>query len=231
MRTARTTSTRESDEMNQDTETTGRTRSARTSRRGFGGYNKTVDGLNKTTFQVKDNSEVIIFLEPENFFYALRHWVKYLDDGGKQATRAEWCLSLEDEEDEDACPLCAIGDRPKPVAFFNVVDVAQPSKVLVWEASADPTGAIQKEYNKLAKRNGALNGDGLYWVVSREQGRNGFYTYSVDKLTEDGLQSEWENLRPISAAQREALRTRMYDESYVELKTREELQEFVDSLG
>lgn len=196
----------------------------RTSRRGFGGYNKTLDGLNRTTFQVKDDSEVIVFLDDENFTYALRHWVKYVDESNNQVTRAEWCL-------EEDCPLCDIGDRPKAVAFFNVVDIANPTKVLVWEASADPTGAIQKEFNKLAKRGQHLNDDGLYWVISREKGRNGFYTYSVDKLVEDDLATEWKNLKPLTPAQRDALRHRAYDENYVEYKDRADLQDFVDSLG
>jgi hypothetical protein len=218
MRTARTTNEREN--MSESTATTG----TRTARRGFGGYNKAADGVNRTTFQVQDDSEIIVFLEPENFSYALRHWIKYVDESGNQVTRAEWCL-------EEECPMCDIGDRPKPVAFFNVVDLASPSKVLVWEASADPTKAIQKEFNKLVKRNQNLSDDGLYWVISREKGRNGFYTYSVDKLPEDDLLAEWPSLKPLAPAQRDALRHRAYDESYVEYKDRGDLQEFVDSLG
>lgn len=218
MRQARTTARAESSEMS-DTAT-----GTRASRRGFAGYNKVVDGLNKTTFQVKDDSEIIAFLEPENFMFALRHWVKFIGEDGKQQTRVEYCL-------EEDCPLCDIGDRPKATAFFNVVDLANPNKVLVWEATADPTGAIQKEFNKLAKRGQKLSDDGLYWIISREQGRNGFYTYSVDKLTEEDLLTEWPSLKPLNGAQRDALRHRMYDEEYVQFKTAEELQEFVDSLG
>lgn len=222
MRQARTRN--ESTEETMSDESTSTATGTRTARRGFGGYNKTVSGLNQTTFQVKDDSEVIVFLEPENFTYALRHWVKYIGEDGKtQQTRAEWCL-------EDDCPLCDIGDRPKAVAFFNVVDLAFPNKVLVWEASADPTKAIQKEFNKLVKANKKLSDDGLYWVVSREKGRNGFYTYSVDKLTEDDLAEQWPSLKPLNGAQRDALRHRAYDESYVELRERQELVEFVDSL-
>lgn len=217
-RTARTTNER--DENTVSTETENGTTGTRAPRRGFGGLNK----LNQTTFQVKDDSEVIIFLEEENFTYALRHWVKYVDETGNQVTRAEYCL-------EEDCPLCDIGDRPKAVAFFNVVDLTNPTKVLVWEASADPTSAIQKEYNKLAKRGKSLSQDGLYWIVSREKKSNGFYSYSVDSLNEEELAAEWAKLRSIPPAQREALRARAYGEDYVEYKTRQELQEFVDSLG
>lgn len=227
MRSARTRN-ESSDETVSD-ETTTRTRSARTSRRGFAGYNKTVEGLNKTTFQVKDDSEVIIFLDDENFFYELRHWIKYIGDDGKQATRAEWCLGV-DDDGESVCPLCDIGDKPKPVAFFNVVDLVNPTKVLVWEASADPTKAVEKEFNKLKKLNKKLNDDNLYWVVSREQGRNGYWTYSVDKMTEEELGESFPSLKTVNGAQRDALRHRAYDENYVEYKTREELQEFADSL-
>jgi hypothetical protein len=217
-RTARTTATREESEETM-TETAAPS-GTRTNRRGFAGLNK----ANQTTFRVEDDSEVIVFLEPENFTYALRHWVKYIGEDGKEATRTEWCL-------EDDCPLCDIGDRPKPVAFFNVVDLAVPNKVLVWEASSDPTGVIQKEFNKLAKRGKELSDDELYWVVSREKKSNGFYTYSLDKLTEDELATEWKSLKPLGTAQRESLRHRANDESYVEYKDRQALQDFVDSLG
>lgn len=229
MRQARTTAQRTEETMSDETTRTG----TRRARRGFDSYDKTVDGLNRTTLQVKDDSEVIVFLEDDMFHYALRHWIKFLDDNGQQVTRAEWCLQLEEDEDDDVadCPLCNIGDRPKAVAFFNVVNLAQPGKVLVWEASADPTNAIKKEYNKLLKRGKHLNDDGVYWVVSREKGRNGFYTYSVDMVLEDELATEWPKLKPIGPTQREALRARMYDEEYVNLKDRQELLEFADSLG
>lgn len=202
------------------------TAGSRGDRRGFGGLDK----AQQTTFQVKDNSEVIIFLEPENFTYALRHWIKYQDpDNPKNTkTQVEYCL-------EEDCPLCDIGDRAKATAYFNVVDLALPTKVLVWEATSDPTKAIQREYNKLRNAKSGtkreLNDDTLYWVVSKELGSNGFYSYSVDKLTEADLLSEWPSLKPINAAQREALRHRCYGEEYIELKTRDELQEFIDSLG
>ena len=202
----------------------------RASRAGFGGYNKAVDGLNRTTLQVKDDSEIIAFLEPENFTYALRHWVKYVDNAGTQITRAEWCL-------EDECPLCEIGDRPKAVCFFNVVDVTNPGKVLVWEASADPTEAVQKEFNKLAKLGKQLDDPNLYWIVAKSKGKNGFYSYSVDKLPVDELEIVGHSLkpgqviRPLTESQRAALSTKLYDESYVEYKDRSELQDFVDTLG
>lgn len=206
------------DTMSTETET-----GVRSSRRGFSALNL----ANQMTFRLGDNSEVIVFLEEENFTYALRHWVKYIPGDSadnKPMTRVEYCL-------EDDCPLCDIGDRPKSTAFFNVVNLTVPNKVLVWEATADPTGAIEKEFKKLFKNGKHLSDDGLYWVISREKGKNGFYTYSVDRLTEEGLQDEWPSLSPLTPAQRVALRTRMYDESYVQVKTREELQEFVDSLG
>jgi len=217
MRQARTVATREESTVSEGTAGTG----TRQSRRGFGGLDK----LQQTTFRVEGDSEVIVFLEDDNFTYALRHWIKYRDPENPQntLTRVEYCL-------EDDCPLCDIADRPKPTAFFNVVDLTLPNKVLVWEATSDPTKAIQKEFNKLAKRGLGLADDKVYWVISKELGKNNFYSYSVDKLTEEELLAEWPKLTPITPAQRDALRHRAYDESYVQYKTREELQEFVDSL-
>lgn len=218
MRQARTTATRE---QSTETMSTG----TRTSRAGFGTFDRAVKALNSTTFQVGDDSEVIVFLDPENFTYALRHWVKYMDPENpkNQITRVEYCL-------EEDCPLCDVGDRAKATAYFNVVDLSAPNKVIVWEATPDPTSAVQKEYNKLIKKGQNLNDDGLYWVVSKEKGKNGFYSYSIDKVTEEELLDNWKSLSPLTGAQRDALRHRSYDDSYIEYKTREELQEFVDSL-
>lgn len=216
MRQARTTARTESTETMSGT---------RTSRGGFGTFDKAVKALNSTTFTVGETSEVIIFLDPENFTYALRHWIKYMDPENpkQQITRVEYCL-------EEDCPLCDEGDRAKATAYFNVVDLGAPNKVLVWEATPDPTSAIQKEFNKLTAKGKNLSDDGLYWVISKEKGKNGFYSYSVDRLTEEELLTEWPKLSPINSAQREALRHRAYGDEYIEYKTREELQEFIDSL-
>jgi hypothetical protein len=197
----------------------------RPQRRGFGGYNKAASGLNTTTLKVEDDSLVIAFLEPENFSYALRHWIKYVVDGN-QVTRAEWCLI----EQEDYCPMCDMADKAKPVCFFNVVDIAAPGKVLVWEASADPTSKIQKEYNKLVKRGKALNDEDTYFVVSKEKGRNNIYSYSVDRQPADEIEAVWPSLHPLTSAQRATLAPKMYDESYVKYKTLAEIQEFVESI-
>jgi hypothetical protein len=198
----------------------------RPQRRGFGGYNKAASGLNKTTLQVQDDAVVIAFLEEENFTYALRHWLKYDGPDGKPVTKAEWCL----QEEEGECPMCDIGDKPKPVCFFNVVDLSAPNKVLVWEASSDPTDAIQKEYKKLVNKRKTLNDLGLYFVVSKEKGKNGFYSYSVDRLEAEDLPHEWPSLSQLSEAQRTTLSTKLYDESYVKYKTRTEIQDLVDEL-
>lgn len=210
---------------NRETESTETMSGTRQARGGFNTFDKAVKALNSTTFQVGDASEVIAFLDPENFTYALRHWIKYPEPENpkNQVTRVEYCL-------EEDCPLCDIGDRAKATAYFNVVDLAAPNKVLVWEATPDPTGAVQKEYNKLVKKGQSLDNDDLYWVVSKEKGKNGFYSYSIDRLTEEELTTQWKTLSPLTSAQREALRHRAYGESYIEYKTREELQEFADSL-
>lgn len=218
MRQSRTTTAERTETVSTGTGT-------RQARGGFGKFNAAVNALNNTTFRVDESSEVIVFLEPENFTYALRHWIKYMDPENpkNQITRVEYCI-------EEDCPICDEGDRPKATAYFNVVNLAYPTKVLVWEATPDPTNVIHKEYGKLTQKGKALSDDGLYWVVSKEKGKNGFYSYSLDKLTEAELAEEWKDLAPLTGAQRDALRHRAYDQSYIEYKTREELQEFMDSL-
>lgn len=196
----------------------------RSARRGFNTFNKVASNLNNVTFKVADDSEVIAFLEDENFAYALRHWVKFIDpESGQQRTVAEWCL-------EDDCPLCDIGDRAKPTAFFNVVNLATPGKVLVWEATADPTKAIEKEYSKLQRKGQNLNDEDLFWVVSKEKGRNNIPSYSVDKLPLEDLEVEWPSLTPLTAEQRESLSEKLYDETYIKFKTREELEDLASKL-
>lgn len=208
----------------------------RGSRRGFGA-NK-LKNVNDRTLRVEDSTLVIAFLEEENFTFAGRHWIDFYDqEQGRTRKTVKNCLSVLEEGDEGfddrGCPLCDAGDQAKPTYYFNVVNLANPSKVLVWEASTDPANKIEKRYVARAQNGQHINDPDIYWAVSKEQnGKNGkgAWTYSVDPVKSRDLEEDWPSLKVLTDERRVSLLEKLYDETYVKYESYEALESFVDSI-
>jgi hypothetical protein len=184
--------------------------------RGFGAYKQTVQENRQdyASLKVEDETLAVAFLEDEPFDHVLRHWVN---------KKPRNCIG-------DDCPLCERSIPAKPVLLFNVVDMAKPDKVLLWEASADPAKRIEKRYDDLAKKNKHLNDEGVYFEVSKFKKDNNVYEYVVDKLAESDLVDDW-GLEPLTDDDRAALAEDLYDASIIRKSTRAELIEFLDEQG
>jgi hypothetical protein len=208
-----TRTTRDSDERSERSESRGRT--TRTGGRGFSAYKDNVKESRRefNTFRVEDETLVIAFLEDEPFDHVFRHWIN---------RQPRNCIG-------DECPPCMSGDVPKAVLLFNVVDMAEPEKVLLWEASAEPVKRIEKRYDDLAAKGKKLNDEGVYFEVSKAKGKNGFTEYTVDRLYENVLVDEWD-LEPLTAEEREALAEHLYTSDVIKYNTVEELQDWLDGL-
>lgn len=191
--------------------------------RGFGAWKDNVKsnsgGINN--FQVKDKALVIAFLEDEPFDNVFRHWVETVDDEGKTKRLPKNCIG-------DDCPLCLRGHEPKPFLLFNVVDLADRTKVLLWEASPEPAKRIEKRYDDLAERNLSLNSPGVYFLVSKAKKSNGFTEYTVDRQREADLEEL--EIDPLSDEDIEALAEKLYDNSVIKYEPREDLEKFAASL-
>lgn len=204
--------------------------------RGFGAWKKAVkdSGKEYNNFQVPaDQVKVIAFMEAENFDFVFRHWVPTVTDDGRTIRVPRNCI--EDPDKEVRCPLCDVGDEPKPVALFNIVDLDEPGKVQLWEAGKEVMKRVEKLFTTLQDipedRGGplALNSPGVYAAVSREKKSNGYWEYTVDRVKERDLDED-HGLDPLTEDQLEAALGRLNDSSVLKFNTVEELRELADSL-
>jgi hypothetical protein len=168
-------------------------------------------------FAVPDDGEEILikFLDETPFAPIFQHWV--LADGGKR--RAFTCAGT-NSDGESICPMCKRGDRPKSSDWFNVVELGDEPKLKVWYASADPAGAIKEKSQ--GKRTSPINKDGLYFAISKKKASTGFNTFTVERVEEDELETDW-GVKPLSADQLKKFNSQKYDGSLVKIHTTVEL--------
>jgi hypothetical protein len=185
--------------------------------RGFGAWKSNVKsnsgGINN--FSVKNQKLIIAFLEDEPFDNVFRHWIEYLNDEGKTQRTPKNCIG-------DDCPLCLRGHEPKPFLLFNVVDLADRTKVQLWEASPEPAKRIEKRYDDLAERNLSLNSAGVYFEVSKAKKNNGFTEYTVDRLRDADLEEL--KIEPLTDDDVESLGAQLYDSSVIKYESRADLE-------
>lgn len=165
-------------------------------------------------FTVSDDGEEVLikFLDDMPFAPIYQHWL-----ATGEGRRAYTCAGFND------CPLCAKGDKAKASDWFNIVVVSETPELKVWIASPDPSSAIKERAE--GKRTSPLNKDGLYFAVSKKKGTNGFFSYSVDPVREDELESDWPGYRAISEAELAKFDESKFDSSVVRVHTIAELQE------
>src|SRR5258708_5185950 len=123
-----------------------------------------------------------------------------------------------------SCPLCAVGDRPKPQDWFNVIEMSEEPVLKVWYCSADPAKAIKARADH--KRTSPINRPGLYWMASKKMASNGFNEYSVDPIKEDEL-SDW-GVTALTDVQIKEFQGKAYGPDRVQVPAKAELQEIVD---
>lgn len=167
----------------------------------------------------EDGQTVVKFAEAEPFAFYYRHWPK----GG----RADVCIA--DADNDVECPICGVGDKPKPVVLYNVIDVAK-NELCVWEMSSEPTRKVQKQYDLLAARDRTLDDPELYFIVTKEKKSNGFFEYDVQRVRAADLNEE-AGADPLSEAEIEdALKKGLFTDEIVYVRNREALQEVADGL-
>lgn len=181
--------------------------------------NKRPQRGNLNRFSVKDDGEEVIvkFLEDEPFAGIYQHWI--LEQGNQR--KAYVCLGLE------TCPLCAVGDKAKPADYFNIVAFSEEGPELqVWIASSDPSKAIQEKAE--SKNSSPINKKGLYFAVSKKKGKNGFFSYTVERVRED--EAETWGFAPLTPEQIKDFESQMFTDGIIKISTRPELEEIARNL-
>jgi hypothetical protein len=189
--------------------------------KGWGGYkkNKKESGGFPDDFKVPENDEVLIkFLESEPFASYRQHWLKELN------RKSYVCLG------ED-CPLCdELGDSPNAtVVLFNVLDLTDPDnpEVKVWKATSNPTSEIERRAE--SSKTSPIDRPDLYFVVSKDKQKNGFFAYSVDPVKARDLEEDFD-MAPFTEAELDEFLEKLYDESVVKLDSRRELRDIARDL-
>jgi hypothetical protein len=220
-------------------------RTTRASSRGMGAFQKIASGKGGI-FRVEKDTRLIGFLEEENFASANRHWIEIIDsETGKKRLTVKICIKgidgvdkrpeLPDGKTDMGCPLCKVGDSPKATAYFNVVDLTDPSEPLVWEATTDPFNKIARRYDLREKNGQHLNDPDIYWAISKEKnGANdkGVTVYSVDPVKERDLAEDWPSVTPLTDSDRGRLVELMAtEEGYIKYPDFEHLVTVVGQLA
>lgn len=171
-------------------------------------------GDRPTAFKVpEDNEEILLaFVEADAFATFFQHWVPT-----EQGRRPWTCIGK-------GCPVCAVGDRPKPQDWFNVIEMGEEPVLKVWYCSADPAKAIKSRADN--KRTSPINKDGLYFAASKKKASNGFNEYTVDPVKADEL-SDW-GVEPLTAGQLAEFASKAYGPDLVKVPTKADLQEVVE---
>lgn len=160
----------------------------------------------------KTGRKIFRFAEAEPFAFIYRHWVD---------KRPFTCIG-------DECPLCEAGDRPKPVVFYNVIDLEE-AKMMVWEMSADPTRKVQNHYDELADLEKTLDDPGFYFVVSKAQKDRSSWEYTVVRVKTRDLEEDYRT-EPLDADEIAAAMEHLYDESIIWVSSKDDLREAVEKL-
>ena len=173
-------------------------------------------------FKVGDDEILIAFLEEGPFATYLEHFLNELPQGQRKSFVCH---------EKGDCPLCdMLGDKPASRAAFNVVDFTDPDKpeLKVWLATPGPLAKIEARAD--SKRTSPLNRDGLYFVVSKEKGRNGFFQYTIDPVREEEIEDDFE-VDPEAAAEAiDKFSEKLYDKSIVKLDPKRVLREIAEGL-
>jgi hypothetical protein len=160
--------------------------------------------------------QLIKVLQDEPFAAYRQHWIP-------KKNRSYICLKPIDGE----CPLCDIGDKPNSSkTLFNVVELSQPDKVLVWQAGAMAAGELEDASED--DRWDGLSDPKLYFEVYSKK-KNDKTEHKVNVVRSRDLAEDWD-VDPLSKSELDDLTDHLFDEEFVRIPTQDELAEVADEL-
>ena len=199
--------------------------------KGWGSYKKTAEATKGGNFAAEfkpddKETELIKILDEGPFAVFKQHWI----ERGPNKKKSFNCLK--DDDDQGDCPLCDdLGDRPKPQAWVNVVNVLEePDKreVLIWKVGSLVGDILENAANE--KRTSPINKPGLYWSVEKKV-KSKRVEYHIQAVKEDeDFATDWDTT-PLTEEEIEAFTEEAYDDDEVYFNTIEELEEIVDEIS
>jgi hypothetical protein len=172
------------------------------------------------TFRPTEVSQIIKFLEKDNYAAYRQHWIESRNDSGQTVNRPYVCPLTFDEP----CPLCEVGDRPSAVTCFNVALVGADGDVLLrsWNVGSRVLNVI-KAYASDPKV-GPLTKN--FYMVNKT-GSKQSVQYNISPVRPASLEEDYDTAVPTEAA---LAALKLYDADIVELTPSKKLRELAAEL-
>lgn len=205
---------------------------SRQAQRGWAGSKRTREetSLDADRYKLSElDFDLIAFAENEPFDSAPRH---FINDRGYKGQRAFICPG---KKGPYKCPICAIGEKPMPVDYFNIAvfdtDPESPNfgaaEMKVWECGPGYSGEIKTQEDSRA-----VGGDltSCYFEVKGvKKGNSKATQLEINPVRVRDLKDEW-GIDPLSDAEWEDLSKDLKGEGYVQFAPERVMQEAADKL-
>lgn len=168
-------------------------------------------------FTLPEKKAVIKILDEEPFSVYAEHWIDELPK-----KKSFVCIG-------DDCPLCAIGEKARVYAMFNILDLTDPEdpKVRPWKVSQTTSDVLQ-EY-AMDSKTAPLNREDLYWSIYKSGGgAKGRVQVNLAPIKARDLEEDWD-IPPFSDDELDEF-TLYGEDDVLYFNTRKELKEIADSL-
>jgi hypothetical protein len=181
---------------------------------------ETASGDFAEDLEVKEDEPVIIKILDDKPVTYKQHWVEGLGKGKK---KSYVCYN-------DGCPLCDdLGDKPRAMGCFNVVDFSDPENPIVKILRQGPQ--VNNLLKKFAseKKSSPLNREDLYFEISKTS-VNKKVTYSLLPVKERDLQDDYD-VEPLTPEELAEFEEQRYEtDQIVKATPKAELREIAEDL-
>lgn len=164
-------------------------------------------------FSYEEGKETLIkFLDAIPFAGFWQHWIE---------KKPYTCLVND-------CPLCDIGDTPKQVDYYNIIEFTESGPQLkLWQCTPNPIKAIKARVE--GKRTSPISKEGLYFAVTKVVPANKYAETVLDPVKSEDLKEDWDT-DALTPEQIEEFGKQMYTKDIVQVTPRHELVELANSL-
>lgn len=182
--------------------------------KGWSGYRRTKANAPSPftkLYKVQDDEQLIMFLEDEPYASFLMHWCDWVPRGQRMSYI---CL-------QENCPLDEVDPKPQARVRFNILDCAGDTPILV---------TFECGYSVTESLNGWAESDplsGRYFAVQMTGAKNNRRT-QIRPIKIRDLEEDWE-WEPLTEEDISKFDDKLWDETSLDVASRDELQKVADS--
>lgn len=164
----------------------------------------------------KDGTKTLLaFLEPEPFATYQQHFISNRAKGDKKSFTCP-----------GDCPVCETGEGVRMLFLWNVYDM-ENGESKYWELGPNAFEQVLEYVD--SEDYSPVDQEGLYFLASRKQQKNGFWSYKVDAVWDDDRAFP-KSVEPLTEDEREEAMGSLFDDSVVEKVRMSDLEEVADEI-